>query len=82
MNEVIERIRENLKESAKGVVQRELTVEFMNGDKINLSLNPKDLADVVTKEIETDIWDRYEKLGELGRKRGFKIAGDNNEVSG
>jgi len=42
MNEVIERIRENLKESAKGIVQRELTVEFMNGDKINLSLNPKD----------------------------------------
>jgi len=79
MTDVIERIRENLKTTAKGIVQRELTVEFVNGDHIEMSKNPDDLADTTSKEIETDIWDRYEKLGKIGRDRGFTMAGDNDD---
>jgi len=75
MPELVERIRENLKESAKGIVQRELTVEFNNGDSLKIE-NKADLADVRLKEIETEIWDRYEKLGKIGRDRGFKMAED------
>ena len=76
MTEVIERIRENLKQSTKNIVTVDLTVEFTNGDKINVSDNPQDLADVTTKDIETEIWDRYERLHKIGRARGMKIAGD------
>ncbi len=76
MTEVIERIRENLKQSTKNIVTVDLTVEFTNGDKINVSDNPQDLADVTTKDIETEIWDRYERLHKIGRERGMIMAGD------
>ena len=76
LTEVVQRIRENLKQSTKNIVTVDLTVEFTNGDKINVSDNPQDLADVTTKDIETEIWDRYERLHKLGRERGMTMAGD------
>jgi len=76
MNEVVERIRENLKQSTKNIVTVDITVEFTNGDKLVVSKNPDDLGDVKLRGIETEIWDRYEKLQKIGRERGMVIAGD------
>ena len=79
-NDVIVRIRENLKQSTKNIVTVDLTVEFSNGDRINVSENKDDLADVTEKDIETEIWDRYERLHKIGRERGMQMAGDEVKI--
>jgi len=75
MTELVERIRENLKQSTKNIVTVELTVEFKNDETKKIE-NKEDLADIKEVQLETEIWDRYEKLQQIGRDRGHTIAGD------
>ena len=74
--EIVERIRENLKQSAKNTYTCDITVEFKNGDTLKIG-NKDDLADIKTKDIETELWERLERMQKIGRDKGLIITGDN-----
>lgn len=70
------RIRTSLKEAKDGIIQRDLTVEFENGERVSIQ-DKKDIGAITNKRIAQLLWDLFEEMGEEGTKRNHRIAESN-----
>ena len=69
------RIRIALKETAKGLIQREITIETFNGDQFMVH-DGDDMLKVEGIPIHQKIWDEFDMVKKEGLERGNKFVGD------
>ena len=74
------RYRVNLSESAKGLWQRDVTLEVLNKDTVTVIKNKADLGDVEIKNIPKAIWDLIDGIEREGNLRGRTMADNQHEL--
>jgi len=74
------RIRENIKQTAKGVVQVDITGEVFNTHEVVTVKNATDLADIEKTPLTEFIWKKFDSHVKEAHKRKLEVAGvDSNE---
>ncbi len=73
------RYRENIKQTAKGIVQIDITGEVFNTHEVIRVRNPTDLADLEKTPLTEFIWKKFDEHVIEGHKRKLKIAGIDEE---
>ena len=69
------RIRANISETAKGLLQRDITIEILGTDKVSVS-DPNDVLKIINKSLAVALFDKFQEIATEGKKRGYVFVGE------